>query len=121
MRNIGKFTIGLGITAALSLLVACAGQPETKHADFDKWKELAKKSRGYSPASRQRTIDPPPKKIKIIAPGQTETSPARPLPQRKIAMKMHQTVVAVLLRALARSVDLNIMINDVFHFYFQHN
>ncbi len=112
MRNIGKYTIAVGVFAALSFLVACAGKPETKRSDFEHWKELAKKSRGYSPASRQRTIELPPKKIKIIAPGQAETRPARPLPDRKITMKMHQTEVAVLLRALARSVDLNIMINE---------
>ncbi len=112
MRNIGKFSFLIGMIASLSLIAACAGKPQTKPTDFDHWKELAKKSRGYSPASRQRTIDLPPKKIKIIAPGQAETKPIRPLPQRKITIKMHQTDVAVLLRALARSVDLNIMINE---------
>ncbi|MGD9365987.1 MAG: type IV pilus secretin PilQ [Desulfobacteraceae bacterium] len=112
MRIHRKFLVAVVVTWASLLLIGCAGKPETKPSSFEKWKKLAKESRGYSPAPRQRTIDLPPKKIKVIAPGDTQKKPSRPLPKRKITMKMHQTDVAVLLRALARSVDLNIMINE---------
>ena len=96
----------------MAILYGCAGQPEQKSSSFEKWRELSEKSKGYSPTARQRTLDLPPKRIETIAPGQPEMAPARPLPQRSITMKMHQTGVDVLLRALARAVDLNIMINE---------
>lgn len=112
MRISRKFLVAAVVTWSSLLLIGCASKPETKPGSFEKWQKLAKESRGYSPASRQRTIDIPPKKIKIIAPGDAQAKPSRPLPKRKITMKMHQTDVAVLLRALARSVDLNIMINE---------
>ncbi|MEJ2155591.1 MAG: type IV pilus secretin PilQ [Desulfobacteraceae bacterium] len=112
MRNICSSFTAIGVIVALSLSVGCASKPETKRTDFEQWKQLAKKSRGFSPASRQRTIELSPKKIETIAPGQVRRTLSRPLPDRKITMKMHEIDVAVLLRALARAVDLNIMIND---------
>lgn len=112
MRNFLKYLIITGIITSLTLAVGCANTPKTESTTFDKWKKLAKESRGYSPRSRPRTIDFQPKKIETIAPKQSKAKPSRPLPKRKIAMKMHQADVAVLLRALARSVDLNIMINE---------
>lgn len=104
----------IALTAALGLtmLCACAGQPENQPSPMDKWREMAQKSKGYSPSARQRKLDLPPKKIETIAPGQTAATPSRPLPRRSITMTMHQTDVAVLLRALARAVNLNIMINE---------
>jgi len=96
----------------VTMVCGCAGQPEQKPSSFDKWRELAEKSKGYSPAARQRTLDMPPKRIETIAPGQPKVTPSRPLPHRSITLKMHQTDVGVLLRALARAVDLNIMINE---------
>ncbi len=92
---------------------ACAGQTEKESASFDKWRKLAEKSKGYSPHARQRSLDLHPKKIETIAPGRPAAArPSPSLPRRSITMKMHQTDVAVLLRALARAVDLNIMINE---------
>jgi len=106
-----NFLLAAGIILAL-LLAGCAGAPEKESGSFAKWKKLAEQSRGYSPTSRQRSLDLPPKKIETISSGQAKAIPARALPKRKITMKMHQIDVAVLLRALARSVDLNIMINE---------
>jgi type IV pilus assembly protein PilQ len=55
---------------------------------------------GTSPASQQQTDDP------------ELESFAKPLPDRKISMKMKDVDVAVLLRALARVADQNIMLNQ---------
>ena len=102
----------LAIALWMVAISGCAGQPENQSSSIDKWRELAEKSQGYSPSARHRTIELPPKKIETIASGQMTKAPSRPLPQRKITMKMHQTDVAVLLRALARAVNQNIMINE---------
>lgn len=84
----------------------------TPKAPEKNWQKLAEESRGYSPAARKRTMALQPKKIETIGLDQSDGSARRPLPTRKITMKMHLTDVPVLLRALARSVDLNIMINE---------
>jgi type IV pilus assembly protein PilQ len=93
-------------------VAGCAKNQETKPSSFDKWREMAEKSRGYSPSPRTRNFDLPPKKIETIAPADSRPEPLRALPDRRITMKMHQASVAVLLRALARSVNLNMMINQ---------
>ena len=102
----------LAIALWMVAISGCAGQPEKQPSSIDKWRELAEKSQGYSPTARHRKIDLPPKKIETIASGPATQTPSRPLPERKITMKMHQTDVAVLLRALARAVNQNIMINE---------
>lgn len=107
-----KSVVVTGLILAMMWIGGCANTPEPKTSAFEKWKEMAEKSRGYSPRSRRRTIDLPSKKIETIAPHLADRQPPRPLPTRKITMKMHQTDVGVLLRALARAVDLNIMINE---------
>ncbi len=112
MRFHRKTLAALGIIITMAWIGGCANNQQREPSSFDKWRELAKKSRGYSPEARQKTIDLPAKKIETIAPTQKDTRPSRPLPTRKITMTMHQTDTAVLLRALARAVNLNIMINE---------
>lgn len=94
-------------------LFGCAGQNEKESSAMDEWRQKAEQSRGYSPAPRIRTLELPSKKIETYgADLSPRLHPEKPLPNRPITMKMHQADVAVLLRALARSVDLNIMINE---------
>lgn len=96
----------------LGWMWGCANQQESQSESFDKWRKKVEESQGYSPAARQRTLDLAPKKIEAIGPKPIPSEPERSLPSRNITMKMHLTDVPVLLRALARAVDLNIMINE---------
>lgn len=109
---------GKRLVAAALILVAgwawgCAGnQRETGPSALEKWRQLAEESYGHSPSPRERTIVLQPKQIERVGPRAQEGPPPRPLPDRSITLKMHLTDVPVLLRALARAVDLNIMINE---------
>ena len=96
----------------LLVLAGCANQEKKELTAADKWRRMAEENKGYSPAARKRTLNLPAKKIETIAPRQAAAEPHKPLPTRRITMKMHQADVSVLLRALARAADLNIMIND---------
>lgn len=108
-----KNLVAIGIIFTLAWAAGCANTNEpAKPSPFDKWRQNAEKSRGYSPTARKRTINLPSKKIETIAPHLAKSTPQRPLPKRKITLKMHQTDVEVLLRALSRAVSLNIMINQ---------
>lgn len=103
----------IGLVLILAWAAGCANPNEaTKQSSLDEWRKIAEKSRGYSPTARKRTIELPQKKIETIAPHLDKKQSQRPLPKRKITLKMHQTDVEVLLRALSRAVDLNIMINE---------
>jgi type IV pilus assembly protein PilQ len=107
----------LAATAAGALLVlACAGSQEEPegNAFFEEWKARAAESQPYSP---------PPKSHLQEAGGTSSQTPGsgneemlsvkeKPLPTRKITMKMSDIDVAVLLRALARVANQNIMLND---------
>ena len=90
----------------------CANTQEQQPSAVEQWKQLVEQSKGYSPAARERSLEPTTKRIETLGPDFSKPDPSHVLPQRKITMKMHMTEVPVLLRALARSVDLNIMINE---------
>ncbi len=96
----------------LLLVTGCAQKKMPEPSEMDRWREMARQNRGFSPQARHREIGVPEKKIETIAPAHARQEELRPLPKRKITLKMHQTDVAVLLRALARSVNLNIMTNE---------
>jgi len=87
--------------------------PKPKDPFFDKWRETAKKSRGYSPMAKKYSVDLP-AGSKAGDPSQPTTSPPKekPLPIDEVTIKMHNVDVATLLRALARSANQNIVISE---------
>jgi type IV pilus assembly protein PilQ len=93
-------------------LTGCAGQQHEKSApDFTDWSIKAKKARGFSPTARKRKLEVPPP----AAMSASENAPAeivRALPTKRITLRMHDTDLRVLLRALVRAVDQNIILND---------
>jgi type IV pilus assembly protein PilQ len=101
----------IGTLSAL-LAVGCAPLKKSEPTDtfMDKWKAKAQESKGFSPGASQtpkeivRDTAPRPSDIKV----ETE----RPLPTKRISLKMSNVDVSVLLRALARAADVNIILND---------
>ncbi|MGD8881180.1 MAG: type IV pilus secretin PilQ [Desulfobacterales bacterium] len=110
--------VGSTITAVVIsvLLVGGCAAPKKEKQDpfFDKWKTKAETSKGISPAKpkplgeEQRIIKPkaPPKTAKI------EEKKQKPLPTRTISLKMTNIEVSVVLRALARASDQNIIVSE---------
>lgn len=90
----------------------CANQHQGGSDSYEKWREMARKNIGHSPTARERSIDLQPKQIETIGAPAVQPKIERPLPKHPVSLKMHLTDVQVLLRALARSVNLNIMINE---------
>jgi type IV pilus assembly protein PilQ len=115
MSRFGKTKRTLGSLLVIVWVWGCASspsQPANKVNQIEQWQKKAEESRGYSPTSRDRSFELQPKKIETVSPSADAAQSRRTLPTRKISMKMHLTDVQVLLRALARSVNLNIMINE---------
>ena len=104
----------VSLTLFLALLAGCAHQTKENEEDrfFKEWKATAEKSKGYSPQTKKRSFDLPPRVLSTEELKQKEDRDQRPLPDRKITMRMHETDVTVLLRALTRAVDLNLIINQ---------
>jgi type IV pilus assembly protein PilQ len=99
----------------LSMVIGCAAPKlEKKDPFFDEWKARAEESKGYSPAER-KPLSEQPQVIKPKEPSQeAKISEAvqKPLPTRTISLKMTNIDVAVVLRALARASDINIIVSE---------
>ena len=88
------------------LLIGGCASPKLEKQDpfFDEWKTKAEASKGYSPAKPK----PASEQAQIIKPKVTpqvakiDEIAERPLPKRKISLKMSDIDVSVVLRALAR-------------------
>ncbi len=112
MTNKYRVPLKLLCFSMLLIIVLICGCAENKPVVkkslfFDKWRARALESKGYSPVSRKAKIKLPPIQKKDVT-----IKDQRPLPHKPVTLKMHQTDVTVLLRALARSANLNIMISD---------
>jgi len=109
MRNIIAVVISV-------LLVGSCATPKKEKQDpfFDKWKTKAETSKGISPAA-PKPLDEQPKVIKPKAPpkaAKIEEEKQKPLPTRTISLKMTNIEVSVVLRALARAADQNIIVSQ---------
>jgi type IV pilus assembly protein PilQ len=100
------------ILMILVLIIPFSGCLETKEvkndAFFEKWNLEAEKSRGKSPAAKIRTIAIPDDKYMK---GGVE-SQTKPLPTKKISLKMRDADIKVVLQTLARAVRKNILIKS---------
>jgi len=99
----------------LSLIFSgCAGKKSLKKDPFfEKWKVMAEKSKGHSPTAKTRIIDLP-ERIKEMEALEEEAKakPEKPLPIKKVSLRMHKTNVIAVLRALARAANQNLLISS---------
>jgi type IV pilus assembly protein PilQ len=112
------------IAVALLFHVAVWGCAETKKSpsppnvgqnSFENWRTLAETSTGHSPPASAAA--PPPSAESPYGPNEaiTEKPSAKRekfLPTNKVSLRMHNADTVVVLRALARSVGLNILLNE---------
>ena len=98
----------------LSLFSGCAHKQDEGETDqfFKQWKTTADKSKGYSPQTRKRALELPPRVLSVKEAEKEKTDKEKPLPTKKVTMRMHETDVTVILRALTRAVGLNLIVNE---------
>ena len=106
-----------GIVCGLTMVMMAAGcaekeikPPEDKF--FAEWKTKADESTGHSPPPVKRTLTPPTPTKAPAQVAESATPQANRLSKQVISLTMHGAEVPSVLRALARAVDQNIMIND---------
>ncbi|MEE4113151.1 MAG: secretin N-terminal domain-containing protein, partial [Desulfobacteraceae bacterium] len=97
----------------LSCFAGCSQQKTQKKATvFDRWQAKAAESRGFSPPEQHRIIDMPPGAPPSDHVAAAENPIDKLLPDKPVTLKIHQADISVLLRALARSVGISIIINN---------
>jgi type IV pilus assembly protein PilQ len=94
------------------LALGCSPPKKTDANDpfMDKWKVKAQESKGFSAGPSKA----PPELVKesTVRPFEAKLEPEKPLPTKRVSLKMSNVDVSVLLRALARAADVNIILND---------
>ena len=97
----------------LALIWGCASSDKDKKDPFfEEWKARAEESKGYSPGKPAEVDQKPVEITEKVAPKLEEKRKEKPLPKRKISLKMTDIDVAVLLRALSRAADQNIIVSE---------
>ena len=97
----------------IALICGCASKKKEKsNLFFDEWKVKAQESKGFSPSARKFDRVLSPKKAKSASASGLLSEYKKPLPKKKITMKMNDIEVSVLLRALSRVANQNIMLNE---------
>jgi type IV pilus assembly protein PilQ len=99
---------------SLLLLNGCAANKPLDTADsfMEKWRARAQETRGHSPGPAATPPDLAQAPAAAAPEARIEAEKERPLPTKRISMTMSNVDVAVLLRALARAADVNIILNN---------
>jgi type IV pilus assembly protein PilQ len=104
----------LAVTGVVSVLLTlgCSPPKKTDANDpfMDKWRAKAQEQKGEAPTPRKAT--PELVKETPVRPVEAKPDTERPLPTKRVSLKMSNVDVSVLLRALARAADVNIILND---------
>ncbi|MCG6533403.1 MAG: type IV pilus secretin PilQ [Syntrophales bacterium LBB04] len=101
--------------SVLIMLIAsgCAGNKQaapTPLQDMEHWSKLAETSKGYSPSPTRRELS-----ITDYRKQLEEDKPAvrqKPLPTRIVSMKMRNTELKAILRAMAQAANMNVLLKD---------
>lgn len=98
----------------LMLLWGCANEfkQERKDTFFDKWTTLAETSQGHSPAARVKKIDTVELTKKLDASTPLVGPDSKKLPSSPIHLTMRQADLKAVLRAMAKSVNLNLLVKN---------
>ena len=118
---INKKIMLLVLCFAASLFVwGCAEglKNEKRDAFFDKWTTLAENSQGHSPSAQPRKIDTSALIAKQDPAIKQQSVDAKKLPSSPIHLTMRQADLKAVLRAMAKSVNMNLLVN---HFHFGGN
>ena len=117
MRSMGEKRRSCGLWAAMAAAMAlvailgCVKKPQ-KDSFIEHWEAMANKSEGYSPVSRPRKVEFSQAAIKPAKPEKTETKPARNLPKQRVTLRMYDTDLVAVVRAMARAANQNVVLSS---------
>jgi type IV pilus assembly protein PilQ len=99
---------------ALMLFCGCADGLNSTKKDpfFDKWTTQAENSQGHSPSAEPKKINVADLTAKQSSSLALARSSIKKLPSKEINLTMRQAELKTVLRAMAKSVDLNLMVKN---------
>jgi len=95
----------------LSLAGCAKDLKQVKDPFFEKWTTMADASKGHSPTGRVRIMDMPPLEEDELITDEAARK-EKPLPTRRVSLRMHNVDINVILRALAQAANVNIMLRS---------
>jgi type IV pilus assembly protein PilQ len=108
-RNKNIVMSGLGLFVLIFFFGCADGlKNEKKDSFFDKWTTLAEKSQGHSPSAEPKKISITAKRASVPV---SETV-VKKLPTERINLTMRQAELKAVLRAMAKSVNLNLLVKN---------
>ncbi len=98
----------------LIFLISCSGDLKNNKKDpvFEKWATTADNSQGHSPAAEPKKISVSDLTAKQASASALAAAGTKKLPSKKINLTMRQAELKAVLRAMAKSVDLNLMLKN---------
>lgn len=111
VNRIMKLVSGLVV---LMFLISCSGDLKNSKKDpiFEKWETIAENSKGNSPAPEQKNISIADLTAKQVSAAALAEASAKKLPSTPINLIMRQAELKAVLRAMAKSVNLNLMLKN---------
>jgi type IV pilus assembly protein PilQ len=110
-NTIMKLVFGL---VTLIFLISCSGDLKSNKKDpiFEKWAAVAENSEGHSPAAEPKKISVSDLTAKQASTAALAAAGTKKLPSKPINLTMRQAELKTVLRAMAKSVDLNLMVKN---------
>jgi type IV pilus assembly protein PilQ len=110
-NKIMKLFFGL---VTLIFLINCSGDLKSNKKDpiFEKWATVAEDSQGHSPSAEPKKIDVADLTAKQSSAAAIAAASAKKLPTTPINLTMRQAELKAVLRAMAKSVNLNLMLRN---------
>ncbi|WP_043601475.1 secretin N-terminal domain-containing protein [Solidesulfovibrio magneticus] len=105
---------GFAATAAgmiLIMAVGCVKKPQ-KDTFIEHWETMANKSEGYSPVARPRKVEFSKATIKADKPEKEAPKPVKALPKQKVTLRMYDTDLVAVVRAMARAANQNVVLSS---------
>jgi type IV pilus assembly protein PilQ len=98
----------------LTVCFGCAGDAQNTKKDpfFEKWSTLAENSKGHSPAASTKKVNLSALSARQALSSDLKEADVKRLPVKPINLMMRQAEIKSVLRALAKSVDLNIIVKN---------
>lgn len=110
-RGLGRAGVAVATVLALLSALGCVRKPQ-KDAYVEQWNVMAQKSEGYSPVARPRKVEFSKAAIVPKKEEKAEVKPARKLPTTRVTLRMYDTDLVAVVRAMARAANQNVVLSS---------